>query len=31
MHLEAFHDVEVDKIDWEKPLSSQVSQCVHMK
>ena len=25
MHLEAFHCVEVEKIDWSKPLSPQVT------
>ena len=25
MHLEAFHYVEVDKLDWTRPVSSQVN------
>ena len=25
MHLEAFHFVEVDKLDWTRPVSSQVN------
>ena len=30
MHLEAFHMVEVDKIDWSIPLASQVMLCFSM-